>query len=130
MKHFAKSIALFLTVSLFIATVIAGDKRKDETRRSTAVKTVTQKEALKDIPITVTKKTNITKTAKRTALGAVGEFVTKDEEREQPEEASLQKIVEETEPNLPPFEQVMPTGDRIHSATPRVTFPGVGITQQ
>ena len=69
MKHFAKSIALFLTVSLFIATVIAGDKRKDETRRSTAVKTVTQKEALKNIPITVTKKTNITKTAKRTALG-------------------------------------------------------------
>ena len=59
MKHFAKSIALLLTVSLFIATVIAGDKRKDETRRSSAVKTVTQKEALKSIPITVTKKTNI-----------------------------------------------------------------------
>ena len=60
MKQFAKSIALFLTVSLFIATVIAGDKRNDETRRSTAVKTATQKGALKDIPITVTKKTNIT----------------------------------------------------------------------
>ena len=93
MKQFAKSIALFLTVSLFIATVIAGDKRNDETRRSTAVKTATQKGALKDIPITVTKKTNITITAKRTALGAVGEFVTKDEE--QGEEAPIQKIVVE-----------------------------------
>ena len=96
MKQFAKSIALFLTVSLFIATVIAGDKRNDETRRSTAVKTATQKGALKDIPITVTKKTNITKTAKKTALGAIGEFVTKDEEQEQSEETPLQKTVSET----------------------------------
>ena len=129
MKQFAKSIALFLTVSLFIATVIAGDKRNDETRRSTAVKTATQKGALKDIPITVTKKTNITKTAKRTALGAVGEFVTKDEE--QGEEAPIQKIVvEETEPNLQPMEQFIQPGNRIDRVTPRVNLPRSNTTLQ